>query len=114
MAAMSFSRDSRAKRAAFEFINSQAHVFARRRRQLVLADDYGLEQTNRWEKEKRYIFSTVIPDHLAKIGNSPSAIASLNFPPRSAPPLLAAIEPPSLKDPHRITSHTSPQPARRL
>ncbi len=106
MAAMSFSRDSRAKRAAFEFINSQAHVFARRRRQLVLADDYGLEQTNRWEKEKRYIFSTVIPDHLAKIGHSRSAIGSLNFSPRSARPILAAIEATALREADRIPMDT--------
>ena len=58
--------DARAKHQALEqtlefltfaFIRSQASVFARKRAQLVLKDDYGLQQTARWEREKNYVFS---------------------------------------------------------
>jgi restriction system protein len=61
--------------ATFAFIDSQANVFARKRAQLILKDDYGLEQPAQWEREKNYIFSKVIPHHLEKLGHSPSSIS---------------------------------------
>jgi restriction system protein len=68
------SRILRAGEAAHQFIRAQALVFARRRAQLLYTDPYGIEQTDKWEKEKKYIISRVIPDHLIKAGHSQYAI----------------------------------------
>lgn len=62
--------------ATFAFIDLHANVFARKRAQLVLKDDYGLEQTAQWEREKNYVLSEVIPHHLEKLGHSLSSISS--------------------------------------
>ena len=83
----------RAGEAAHQFIRAQALVFARRRAQLLYTDPYGIEQTDKWEKEKKYIISKVIPDHLLKAGHSQYAIEHATrerF--WSGNPLLAAIE----------------------
>jgi restriction system protein len=79
----------------FAFIHSQASVFARKRAQLVLKDDYGLQQTARWEREKNYVFSEVIPQHLENLGHSPSSISSFLVP--RSDHFLAAIENVALK-----------------
>jgi restriction system protein len=85
-------RTSRAEDAAREFINSQARLFGRKRAQLVFKDDYGIEKTDGWEKEKRHILSTVIPDYLRKVGHSQSAIQSLNSSSNATLRILTALE----------------------
>jgi uncharacterized membrane protein YraQ (UPF0718 family) len=62
------SRVDRAREAARQFIGKQASAFARRRAQLLYVDAYGVEQTAKWEKEKKHIIAKVIPDHLLKSG----------------------------------------------
>jgi restriction system protein len=86
----------RAKQAVAKFINEQATVLARRRAQLIYTDTYGIEQTDKWDKEKKYILSKVIPEHLTKLGHSQDSIwkatkpSFWSFPPRS--PVLAALD----------------------
>jgi hypothetical protein len=90
LGSVSMVRDGRAKEATRSYIDAQARVLARRRAQLVSVDDYGVEDTSRWEREKNYILSRVIPDHLAKTGHSRSAIGSLSW--SSSRPFLERIE----------------------
>jgi hypothetical protein len=86
----------RAKQATRQFIFEQAPVFARRRAQLLYTDAYGTEQATKWEKEKKYILSKVIPEHLSKSGHSQDSIwraTKENFwSPSQYNPTLAAIE----------------------
>ena len=74
MACWGFYRIERAKTAVHQFIREQAPVFARRRAQLLYTDAYGTEQSAKWEKEKKYILSKVIPEHLSKAGHSQDSI----------------------------------------
>jgi restriction system protein len=67
-------RVDRARRATYQFIDAQAPVLARRRTQLLYVDAYGVEQTSKWEKEKKHIIAKVIPDHLSKAGHRRDAI----------------------------------------
>jgi restriction system protein len=50
-----------------DYMNSQAALFARKRSQLIFVDDYEIERTKNREKEKKYIASIVIPQHLRGI-----------------------------------------------
>jgi restriction system protein len=93
--AHSARRRALTEKAALEFIDSQAAVFGRRRAQLVFKDVYGIEKSQQWEKEKNYIFSTVIPTHLRSVGHSESAIGNLSHAPER---LLAAIEGAALRE----------------
>jgi restriction system protein len=100
LGSVSMVRDGRAKEATRSYIDAQARVFARRRAQLVSVDDYGVEDTSRWEKEKNYILSRVIPDHLAKTGHSRSAIGSLSW--SSSRPFLERIEKAATREANQI------------
>jgi restriction system protein len=68
------SRVDRAREAARQIIGKQASAFARRRAQLLYVDAYGVEQTAKWEKEKKHIIANVIPDHLLKSGHPQSVV----------------------------------------
>jgi restriction system protein len=94
MAWRGFHKNNQAKKAARQFILAQAPVFARRRAQLLYVDPYGVEQAAKWENEKKYIISKVIPEHLSKAGHSQGAIKRVtrgNFW-SGHNPMLAAIE----------------------
>jgi uncharacterized FlgJ-related protein len=94
MAWSEFYRNNQAEKAARQFILEKAPVFARRRAQLLYVDPYGVEQAAKWENEKKYIISKVIPEHLSKAGHSQGAIERVT---RGSfwsghNPILAAIE----------------------
>jgi restriction system protein len=94
MAWRGFFRNHQAEKAARQFILEKAPVFARRRAQLLYVDAYGVEQAAKWENEKKYIISKVIPEHLSKAGHSQGAIERVT---RGSfwsghNPILAAIE----------------------
>jgi len=74
MAIWASHKVDRAKAAVRQFIREQAPVFARRRAQLLYTDAYGTEQAVKWDKEKKYILSKVIPEHLSKAGHSQDSI----------------------------------------
>jgi restriction system protein len=74
MVCLGFYRNYQAEKAARQFILEKAPVFARRRAQLLYVDPYGVEQAAKWEKEKKYIISKVIPEHLSKAGHSRGVI----------------------------------------
>jgi len=96
MAIWTSHKIDRAKMAVRQFIREQAPVFARRRAQLLYTDAYGTEQTAKWEKEKKYILSKVIPEQLSKAGHSQDSIQRAtrqNFwSPSGYNPTLDAIE----------------------
>jgi restriction system protein len=91
MAWSGFYRNNQAEKAARQFILEKAPVFARRRAQLLYVDPYDIEQAAKWENEKKYIISKVIPEHLSKAGHSQGAIERVT---RGSGhnPILAAIE----------------------
>ena len=74
MAWRGYYKIGRAKAAVRQFVGEQASVLARRRAQLLYTDAYGTEQAAKWEKEKKYILSKVIPEHLSKAGHSQDSI----------------------------------------
>jgi restriction system protein len=98
MGAAAIRRRGRAEAAALEFVKSQARLFGRKRGQLVFKDDYGIEKTDGWEKEKRHIFAAVIPQYLSKVGHSQSAIQSLNLSADARQRIHAAIEKTALRE----------------